>query len=176
MKIYIFRTAGRRNGRNVDLNRDFPYFWNESYTTSDLQLETQAAIDWILSNPFVLSANLHGGAKVANYPWDSTDPRTNSSRTKDNEIFKFLATEYAKHNPEMYQQNANKRCIRRRIDMFENGVTNGGLWYPLNGTMQDFNFAFSNCMEITLEVSCCKAPDKFELAKVRLLFCKCNIF
>ena len=136
---------------------------------SDLQLETQAVIDWIVTNPFVLSANFHGGAKVASYPWDGFDPRTNSSRTKDNEIFYFLADEYAKHNPEMHLQNANKRCIRRRFDKFENGITNGGEWYPLTGTMQDFNFAFSNCMEITLEVSCCKAPSELELANVRFL-------
>jgi len=158
------KTPGRSNGKNVDLNRDFPHFWDKTFTMSDLQLETQAVIDWIVNNPFVLSANFHGGAKVASYPWDGFDPRTNSSRTKDNEIFYFLADEYAKHNPEMHLQNANKRCIRRRFDKFENGITNGGEWYPLTGTMQDFNFAFSNCMEITLEVSCCKAPSELELA------------
>lgn len=59
--------------------------------------ETKAVMDWILSEPFVLSANLHGGALVANYPYDDNANLTNGieSKTPDDEVFKYLAHSYA---------------------------------------------------------------------------------
>lgn len=77
---------GRNNANGVDLNRDFPnldaiahrsegktdHLFNFTLLDHQLQPETQAVIEWILENPFILSANLHGGSLVANYPYDAT--------------------------------------------------------------------------------------------------------
>lgn len=56
--------------------------------------ETQAVIQWIRSFNFVLSANLHGGAVVANYPYDKSLEhrlrgfrRTSNTPTPDDKLF-----------------------------------------------------------------------------------------
>ena len=48
---------------------------------------------WIKRNPFVLSANLHGGAVVASYPFDDSARHRSGfySKSPDDEFFKFVA-------------------------------------------------------------------------------------
>ena len=59
--------------------------------------ETQAVMNWTKSLPFVLSANLHGGSLVANYPFDNnpTDTSHVYSPSPDNDIFRQLAKAYS---------------------------------------------------------------------------------
>jgi len=60
----------RNNGAGYDLNRNFPdYFVNNSHIRT--QPEARAVMDWVDRRQFVLSASLHGGALVANYPYDN---------------------------------------------------------------------------------------------------------
>lgn len=59
--------------------------------------ETKAVMDWTLSEPFVLSANLHNGAMVANYPFDDNENTVSGKEnpTPDNNVFQYLAHTYA---------------------------------------------------------------------------------
>jgi Zinc carboxypeptidase. len=59
----------RENAQHVDLNRSFPDFFQQNLEPE--QTETQAVKSWLHSNMFVLSASLHGGALVANYPYEN---------------------------------------------------------------------------------------------------------
>ncbi|KAL9698071.1 hypothetical protein quinque_001512 [Culex quinquefasciatus] len=157
--------VGRYNAAQIDLNRDFPDRFDDDrkrhLRRNRQQPETVAVMNWILSNPFVLSANLHGGAVVASYPYDNSIVHHDcceDSPTPDNHFFKYAALTYAQNHPVM--KNGND-CN----ETFPEGITNGAYWYELNGGMQDFNYVFSNCFEITLELSCCKFPRASELPK-----------
>jgi len=182
---------GRENARAVDLNRSFPdYFQNN---TKPRQSETQAIQDWLTNNTFVLSASLHGGALVANYPYDNvmentwdaayrllnmsefsnkTSPWSHLSPdmmqphspavSPDDDVFRHLATVYASTHPTMH---LGQPCNKMETG-FRDGISNGAAWYPLTGGMQDYNYIFHGCMELTLEISCCKYPFAKELPKL----------
>lgn len=68
--------VGRHNAAGVDLNRNFPDQYDtvlmKRLKSQNRQPETIALINWITKNPFVLSANFHGGAVVASYPYDNS--------------------------------------------------------------------------------------------------------
>ena len=65
--IIMFPFFSRYNANGVNLNRNFPDYFEPSDSLI-LEPETKAVINWIQNNQFVLSGNLHGGALVANYP------------------------------------------------------------------------------------------------------------
>lgn len=171
-KDYII---GRNNANDVDLNRNFPDLgfiqcatddsnhlgFNREYTriASEgllLEPETQSVLEWIMAIPFVVSANLHGGDLVANYPFDNScdGNKVEYHATPDDETFQYLALTYSQHNPAMASYTGCEKS-----DEFYHGITNGAEWYSVKGGMQDYNYLASNCMEITLELGCNKFPS-----------------
>ena len=68
--------VGRENANSQDLNRNFPDQYRDGQDQESMlkgrEPETLAAMTWIVSNPFVLSGNLHGGSVVASYPFDDS--------------------------------------------------------------------------------------------------------
>lgn len=118
---------GRGNWNGYDLNRDFPDQFkshldhpvqvktdqskshldhpvqlktdkSKYHLDHPVQVETGAVIEWIHSIPFVLSANLHGGSLVANYPFDGNRDFKDQGYegTPDDATFRMLALAYSK--------------------------------------------------------------------------------
>ncbi|XP_043192809.1 carboxypeptidase M-like isoform X2 [Amphibalanus amphitrite] len=193
---------GRFNSNGFDLNRNFPDYFKTNNKKS--QVETEAIKEWLNKIQFVLSAQLHGGALVASYPFDNTpnaddgnsvrdspvpqrtgrawyDPvvqpvwnalgepirvirqfRTTESRSPDDDTLRHLAKVYSYNHGQMYK---GEPCANKGLgaERFPDGITNGAKWYPLTGGMGDYNYVWHGCMELTLELSCCKYPEARQL-------------
>ncbi|XP_065161773.1 carboxypeptidase M isoform X2 [Atheta coriaria] len=166
---------GRYNARGFDLNRNFPDYFKQNNKRT--QPETDAVKEWVSKIQFVLSGSLHGGALVASYPFDNT-PNSRMCRssalcslfqayssapslTPDDDVFKHLSMTYSTNHAKM---SRNVAC-KSNAPSFNKGITNGAAWYPLTGGMQDYNYVWFGCMEITLEISCCKFPPASELPR-----------
>merc|ERR1711935_830590 len=175
---------GRTNANNVDLNRDFPDLDRIVYSSQGtqreynnhlmeyvkhldhkIQPETESVMKMIMENPFVLSANMHGGDLVANYPYDESkdDSPTEYSESPDDRTFRALASLYADNHPRM--SNPSTPGCDSPVNEFaqHGGITNGAAWDSVGGGMQDFNYLGSNDFEITLELGCDKYPPKDSL-------------
>lgn len=132
---------GRYNANGVDLNRNFP----DPYESrrNPIQPETRAVMDWTQSEPFVLSANLHGGTLVVNYPFDNIPSELKKSvrvyySSPDDDVFVKVSKVYARAHPTMHKGRPS--CFFHRSEKFNDGITNGAAWYPISGGMQDYNY------------------------------------
>lgn len=159
---------GRENANRVDLNRNFPDQYGTNSFNRVQEPETLAVMNWSLSTPFVLSANLHGGSLVANYPFDDTakDFSKNNDRipvynpTQEDALFKFLARTYSTAHTTM---QSGTPCPHFEDERFPEGITNGAGWYSVTGGMQDWSYIYGGAQELTLELSCVKFPHESEL-------------
>lgn len=86
---------GRNNSNNVDLNRDFPDQFLQD--NGRHQSETVNIMNWSHQYSFVLSLAFHGGALVANYPYDNNKFNINrETKSPDNDVFRYLSLLYSK--------------------------------------------------------------------------------
>ncbi len=140
--------ATRENANFVDLNRNYPDPSAGQHPDGNVwQPETVAWMNFANSHDFVMSANTHGGAEVANYPWDAW---TSSQRTHaDNSWWQYVSKEFA----DTAKANGPAGYF---TDVTSSGYTEGGDWYVVNGGRQDYMNYFKHCREETIEISATK--------------------
>ncbi|RJP74178.1 MAG: DUF2817 domain-containing protein [Candidatus Zixiibacteriota bacterium] len=144
--------GSRYNANGVDLNRNFPDRVDDPVnTTAGRQIETADVMNWGFAHYPVMSANFHGGALVANYPWDACwDPQANKFLTDNNDWISESALTYTATNLPMWNNNSGG---------FFHGTVNGVDWYQLNGGLQDWSYHWMGDMDITMEISTIKWPS-----------------
>ncbi len=137
--------ATRFNENAADLNRNYPDPDEGMHPDGlDYQPENLAMMSFMESLHLVMSANIHTGAEVVNYPWD-TWPEPHP----DDEWYWFVSRQYA-DTAHLYND--------QYLTQFDNGITNGYAWYSISGGRQDYVNYFLNGREITLELSSDKIP------------------
>ncbi|MCP4639937.1 MAG: hypothetical protein GY851_05880 [bacterium] len=149
----------RLNAQNQDLNRTFPsypsaytgnMFDGEPLHADGRPPEVARVMEWTADNSFVLSANLHTGALVVNYPYDEDGVGSGlDAPSPDDLLFEDVSLRYSVHNTPMWNNPA-----------FTDGITNGSRWYAMYGGMQDWNYRYASCNEVTLELSNTKTPSE----------------
>ncbi len=147
----------RFNAHAIDLNRAFPqygddfsgtWFDGEDDDAAGREPEVRHVMNWTLENSFVLSANLHTGSLVVNYPYDSDDvPSGSYAISPDDALHREISLRYAEHNESIYNNPE-----------FDQGITNGSDWYAITGGMQDWNYRFAGVNETTIEIAVPKRP------------------
>ena len=132
----------RYNANRVDLNRNYPDpFGTDPLDT--LQPENRAMIDYVGQHRFEVSANLHGGSEVMNYPWDSF---TSAERPVENAnwwkaVCKRFVDTCRQHSRSIF------------TDVNSQGYIAGGDWYVISNGRQDYMNYVHNMREMTMEVS-----------------------
>jgi len=144
-------SASRFNAQGLDLNRCFPEFpadytgtayEGEALHDAGRPPEVAAVMRWTAANRFVLSANFHTGALVVNYPYDEDGMRSGvDAPTPDDLLFEDVSRRYSYYNAPMWNST-----------VFEDGITNGSAWYAIFGSMQDWNYRYIACNEVTIEL------------------------
>ena len=139
--------ASRYLADGTDQNRDFPPPANYQTPSS---LETFQMMAFAEEHNFVMSANFHGGAEVANYPWDQWT--SNENLHADDNWWQYVATIYA----QSAQNNSPSGYFE---GVTSSGIIEGGDWYVVTGSRQDYMNYYQHCREITIELSNTKLLD-----------------
>ncbi|NWY52765.1 AEBP1 protein, partial [Chionis minor] len=142
-------------------------------------VETRAIMAWMDKNPFVLGANLQGGEKLVSYPFDTARPISETlaaaprppddyeddnpelQETPDHAIFRWLAISYASAHltmTETFRGGCHTQDMTNAM-----GIVQGAKWHPRAGSMNDFSYLHTNCLELSIYLGCDKFPHESEL-------------
>uniref|UniRef100_A0A674IAW9 Adipocyte enhancer-binding protein 1 n=2 Tax=Terrapene triunguis TaxID=2587831 RepID=A0A674IAW9_9SAUR len=155
----------------------------EHYLAEDahVAVEVRAILAWMEKTPFVLGANFHGGEKLVSYPYDMARPpregegeaaagrspddyedeNLEAQETPDHAIFRWLAISYASAHltmTETFRGGCHTQDMTNGM-----GIISGAKWHPRVGSLNDFSYLHTNCLELSVYLGCDKFPHASEL-------------
>lgn len=149
--IPIFNPDGHERGRryndnNVDLNRNFPFYDASTvrygaYGAAAFDQSESSALRDYSKKLFHLSLTFHSGEVVVNLPFDYT-----RDKPLENDLLWSLGRLYA-------EEGFDKQRDIYTSSYTEDGVINGAYWYYAYGTLQDWSYKETGCIDLTVEVS-----------------------
>jgi len=138
---------GRRyNSNDIDLNRNFD---------SLSQPESAALSVYSKNKVFHSSITFHSGAVLINMPFDYKSKIIDNEYPEEYNLITSMALSYARggfsSNPDVYTKVYNSD-YGDYIDLVE-GTINGGDWYVVTGSLQDWSYLHTGCIDMTVEVA-----------------------
>nr|XP_009860572.2 carboxypeptidase N catalytic chain-like [Ciona intestinalis] len=125
-----------------------------------MQRETKAVLDWMNAIPFVMAYAFHDGAVGVVYPFDKRPRNMWYGATPDDELLRYLASNYAQTHLHMSDRSAFGRDYNCRFTNGDfhrhGGVVNGAAWYSISGAFEDYSYIGTNCFSLSVEASCTK--------------------
>jgi len=142
--------SSRYLSNGVDPNRNYPGIQDQHPDGNAWAQETLDMMAFAESHNFVLSANTHSGAEVVNYPWDTWTSSQNTHA--DDNWWQYVSQEFA----DTVFANSSGGYF---TGVSNSGYIEGGDWYVILGSRQDYFNYFRNCREFTVELSNDKLLD-----------------
>lgn len=145
-------SGSRYNSRGVDLNRNFNdsgSHWtagSRSGSSAFSESESNSLKTFSAAKNFDVSVTYHTGEVLVNLPFDY-GREADGIFPNQNSLVKSYAKTYTRAgdfllNPDIYVS-----------PYMDEGTINGGNWYIINGSLQDWSYTQTRCLDLTIEIS-----------------------
>ncbi|MCP4136572.1 MAG: DUF2817 domain-containing protein [bacterium] len=154
--------GSRYNANEVDLNRNFITAWVPGSTHGETYFsepESLAIKTYSEATVFHLSATFHSGAVVVNLPFDYAEESQGQTPGEYN-LVKYLGKKYTGAGTFLSNPDLKNSAL------VDEGTINGGDWYIINGSLQDWSYVERGCIDITVELSYNTPKSESEIAEV----------
>jgi len=136
----------RYNSNNVDLNRNYGWWWDGGGPAPVSEPEVKAISQLAFLENFMFAISYHSGAELVNYPFDSTP-----HLTPDDSLYRSISQLYG--------------------DYSGYPITNGYQWYKANGISEESYYGSNGTLSVIVEISNIKTPPAAQIP----YYCSLNI-